>query len=63
MRPPKSHIQEIIEAEIATFRKADRQDQKEHIAITQQQRLLSVDPCRILVENVGVFDDRETRPR
>ncbi len=63
MHPPKSHVQEILEAELAGFRsehKANKQPTR--IAITNQQALLDVDPRRILAGEVEIYDPREQRP-
>lgn len=62
MQPPKSHVERIIEAEIASTKKDRRaKSPAERIAITQQQRILGLDPRRILVEDAEVYDDRQSR--
>ena len=64
MRPPKSHVQEIIEAEISSGKRDGSTSRpKGRFAITDQQALLNIDPRSILTGEVEVFDNREPRHR
>ncbi len=60
------HTQRLIENEIAQSRgkrNAHPERPKERVAITDQQALLDVDPRRILIGDVEVFDPRGRPPR
>jgi hypothetical protein len=64
MRPPKSHIQEIIEAEVNRLtRNGAAKRPKQRIALTDQRAMLSIDPGDVLSDRVVVYDDREPRTR
>ena len=66
MNPLKPHNQQIIEAEVAkTLREAPAGTgrAKQRIPISDQKRLLSVDPRQILTGTIEVYDDRDQRPR
>jgi hypothetical protein len=62
MNPLMPHIQQRVEATIV---KASREPKrpKERIAITDQKALLSVDPMRILIGEIEVYDERDRQPR
>jgi hypothetical protein len=62
MDPLMPHIQQRVEAEIV---KASREPNraKERIAITDQKALLNVDPMRILIGEIEVYDERDRQPR
>ena len=56
------HTEEIIEHEIAQSRgkrNVDADRPKERVAISDQQRLLNLDPRRILAGDAEVYDDRQ----
>lgn len=62
----KPHVERILEAEIFRSRgnrDADPERPKERVAISDQRKLLSVDPRRILTGEVEVVADRERPPR
>jgi hypothetical protein len=62
MDPLKPHIEQRLEAVIA---RASREPNraKERIAITDQKALLNVDPMRILIGEIEVYDERDRQPR
>jgi hypothetical protein len=58
------HTQQLIDAEIArTSREKSIVTGRRQIAITDQQALLNVDPTRILIGEIEVYDDRKRPPR
>jgi hypothetical protein len=60
MNPLMPHIQQRLAAEIVkASRKPNRP--KERIAITDQKALLNVDPMRVLIGEIEVYDEREPR--
>jgi hypothetical protein len=62
MDPLKPHTQQIIEAEIARLkRNADPDRPKERVGIRNQKALLDIDPRRVLINEVEVFDDLHSR--
>jgi hypothetical protein len=62
MNPLMPHIQQRVAAEIV---KASREPKrsKERVAITDQKALLDVDPMRILIGEIEVYDERDRQPR
>jgi hypothetical protein len=66
MDPLKPHTQRIIEADIAKTQReapAGPGHAKQRIPISDQKRLLNVDPRQILTGAIEVYDDRHQRPR
>ena len=60
------HTERVIQAEIARAARASALEPKrpkERVAITDQQALLNIDPMRILVGEIEVYDDRKRQPR
>jgi hypothetical protein len=60
------HTQRLLEAEIARRRRerdAAPKRPTERVPITDQRRLLNVDPTRVLTGEVEIFDPRERLPR
>ena len=59
MNPPKSHVEAVLDSEIASFpRKGSAGLPKERLSIRDQHALRSVDIRRILNNEVEVIDDR-----
>ena len=56
----KPHTQRIVEAEIARVkRNANPEGSKKRVAITDQKAFLNVDPSRILIGEIEVYDPRD----
>ena len=66
MHPLKPHTQRFIEADIAKTQRAapvGTGHATKRIPISDQKRLLNVDPRQILTGAIEVYDDRDQRPR
>jgi hypothetical protein len=60
MRPPKSHVEQVIEAEVKRLKRNGGVLQpKERVAILDQKALLNIDPSRILIDEIEVYDPRD----